>query len=231
MVDRATFEPLWSPNLKQAGKAVFEVIEPELDRIMREVYVFLLKIEPNEVTRDQIDRGHIKFRNILVGHFSEAYFETQRKTTGLLIEKGVDFVSYLLIYGIYHRECALCLTRAAVAEGSIVEERHRALHLALQCDASTSMHSYFDQLNAANQAERAETLTQSAAEIGNAVKMINTLSVQTNMLAVNAGIEAARAGEAGLGFAVVAREIQSMATKARQATAEIAAISDQMRAH
>lgn len=79
---------------------------------------------------------------------------------------------------------------------------------------------------AADEATRTESisrdLAQHAVEIASIITLIREIAGRTHLLALNATIEAARAGDAGQGFAIVAKEVKSLAHQAARATDNIA---------
>ena len=72
--------------------------------------------------------------------------------------------------------------------------------------------------------KRIKRLGESSQEIGDIVALINDISDQTNILALNAAIQATMAGEAGRGFAVVSDEVQRLAERSGNAAKQIEAL-------
>ncbi|PPC75136.1 chemotaxis protein [Pokkaliibacter plantistimulans] len=90
------------------------------------------------------------------------------------------------------------------------------------------MHKLAEQM--ATAAKGIADLDQQSQQISAIIQSISSIAAQTNLLALNAAIEAARAGEQGRGFAVVADEVRSLASRTSAATEEIVGVVSQNQA-
>ncbi|MFV7708611.1 methyl-accepting chemotaxis protein [Shewanella algae] len=83
----------------------------------------------------------------------------------------------------------------------------------------TEISTLMAEINSA--ADHIQSLNEQSQKINSVLSVIGGIAEQTNLLALNAAIEAARAGEQGRGFAVVADEVRSLASRTQASTLEI----------
>jgi methyl-accepting chemotaxis protein len=111
------------------------------------------------------------------------------------------------------RNAADASTAAQTADS---EAKHGAL---VATEAIGGIDALVNEVNSAAQVIR--NLEKESENIGSVLDVIRGIAEQTNLLALNAAIEAARAGEQGRGFAVVADEVRTLASRTQQSTREI----------
>jgi len=115
---------------------------------------------------------------------------------------------------------------SGAAQASVEADQQAANGAATTKNAIDGIYELVNEIERASDVIR--RLDEKSKGVGSVLDVIKGLAEQTNLLALNAAIEAARAGEQGRGFAVVADEVRTLATRSHQATGEIETIIEQL---
>ncbi|WP_119393651.1 methyl-accepting chemotaxis protein [Salinibius halmophilus] len=212
LADIASGDADLTKRLKIEGK-------DEINRVAKSFNEFVARIQRTiQQVAESAKASNTETNNIIAINQSLMQVADQQKSQNEQVAAAINELAASA------NQVAVSANDAADSSQSVTTETDSAR--ATIVDAQQSMQSLSQQIQQA--AEVTNSLEGSVEQIVSILEVIRGIADQTNLLALNAAIEAARAGEQGRGFAVVADEVRSLASKTQTSTGEIQGMIEQL---